>query len=79
MVSKCKICGQYRMRVNEDGVCQICISSRNKDDLSIVVKGLEKQVKKLQDELLKTQMKIEKQDKSIETIKKYAREIKNGR
>ena len=79
MVSKCKKCNQYRMRLDEDGVCNICKASSDRDDLSVVVKGLEKQYEHLSREFKKLELKVERQYTTIETLKKYVREVKNGK
>ena len=79
MVTKCKECGQYRMRVDENCVCNICQASKDKDDLSVVVKGLEKQFEHLLRDFKKLELKVERQYTTIETLKKYVREVKNGK
>lgn len=76
MVSKCKICGQYRMHTNADGICDICLSSRQKDDLSIVVRGLEKMVERLQKDLTMTELKVEKQGRLIASLQATIRGMK---
>ena len=79
MVTKCKECGQYRMRVNENGICNICLASKDRDDLSVVVQNLEKEFEHLSREFKKLELKVERQYTTIETIKKYAREMRNGK
>lgn len=78
MVTKCNECGQYRIHVDEDGICNICRESRNKDDLNIVVKGMEKQLNRLSNEFERTQLKVEKLGRLVDGLTKTIRNMKRN-
>lgn len=48
MVQKCKRCGEYRMHLDDKGVCSICRKEENGEDLEITVNKLVHTVKSLE-------------------------------